>query len=293
MKIAKVSSFFWPVKGGMENHLYYEGKEFLKLKHDYVIYTSDSVRIGKIKKKFSVIDGLQVKRFPTLFRLSYFTPVFPALFWSILTEDYDVLHVHSYRQFHNLAVLFAKLRGKPVALSTHWPEYPKEVRGNFLYYATKLYDFILGKKILRAADKIIVQTESEKKWVINNFNIENNVIEIIPPGIEKNYLKKINSKKFRKKYKIKEKNIVLCIGRLHKSKGFDRIINIAKSFKNTKFVFVGPNGGEKANLENLSQELKVSEKVLFTDEVSEKEKLEALAACNVLVMPSDYEAFGI
>ena len=31
MRIAKVTSFFHPVKGGMENHLYYEGLELLKL----------------------------------------------------------------------------------------------------------------------------------------------------------------------------------------------------------------------------------------------------------------------
>ena len=39
--------------------------------------------------------------------------------------------------------------------------------------------------------------------------------------------------------------------------------------------------------------MKVSDKILFAGAVSDEEKLEALASCDVLVVSSDYEAFGI
>jgi len=293
MKIIKVSSFFWPVKGGMENHLYYEGKELIKSGHDLQVFTSDSLRRGKIKRKFAIIDGIHVSRFPTWFKLSAFTPICPSLLKRILTEDYDILHVHSYRQFHNFSVLLGKLRGKPAVLSTHWPEYPKEARGFLMNLFTKIYDVTIGPIILKSSDKLIVQTEAEKIWLQKKFRINAEKIEIIPPGIDKNYLLQMDSNKFRKKFRIKEKNIVLCVGRLHKSKGFDKIIKIANDFKNVKFVLAGPDGGYRKDLEILSARMKTENKILFTGELSEEEKRGALAACDVLVMPSDYEAFGI
>ncbi len=294
MKVIKVSSFFWPVYGGMENHLYYEGREFLKLGHDFRIFTSDSKRTeGKIPLKEETIGGLNVKRFPTWLMLSAFTPICPGIMKSILFEDYDILHVHSYRQFHNFAVMLGKLRGKPVVLSTHWPEYPDSARSKLLNKFIRIYDKTIGPIILNAADKLIVQTEAEKIWLKNKFKINPERVEIIPPGFHSFYLDDMGGKKFRKDFGIKEKYIVLSIGRLHKSKGFARIIKIAKEFSDVKFVFVGPDGGYKSELVAMSNELEVSDKILFAGELSEEQKREALAACDVLVMPSDYEAFGI
>ena len=293
MRIAKVTSFFHPVKGGMENHLYYEGLELLKLGHNLEVLTSDSNRNGKISEKEAIVDGIKVSRMPTWFRLSNFTPVFPNIIQKILTEDYDLVHVHSYRQFHNLAILFAKMSGKKAILSTHWPEYPEGVRGKFLNTMTKLIDYTIGPLVLKFADALVVQTEAEKQWLINKFKINEDKIAIIPPGLHNFYLDKRSKTEFRKQHKIKEKYIVLSIGRLHKSKGLDKLIWIANKFEDTKFVFIGPDHGHRAELEKFVKELKVENKILFAGEVTEEQKLNALASCDVLVMPSDYEAFGI
>jgi len=135
MKIVKLTSFFHPVKGGMENHLYYEGLELLKLGHSVTVLTSDFTRSERIKEKRANVDGMEVRRILTWFRFGNFTPIFHILRFAkeIFGLDYDILHIHSYRQFHNLGVFMAKLRGKKVILSTHWPEYPKEIRGSFLH----------------------------------------------------------------------------------------------------------------------------------------------------------------
>ena len=250
MKIVKLTSFFHPVKGGMENHLYYEGLELLKLGHSVTVLTSDFTRSERIKEKRANVDGMEVRRILTWFRFGNFTPIFHILRFAkeIFGLDYDILHIHSYRQFHNLGVFMAKLRGKKVILSTHWPEYPKEIRGSFLHLMTKLIDYTIGPVILKFADALVVQTEAEKQWLINKFNIEETKIAIIPPGLHNFYLDKRSKTEFRKQHKIKEKYIVLAIGRLHKSKGLDKLIWIANKFENTKFVFIGPDHGHRAEL---------------------------------------------
>ncbi len=294
MKIAKINSFFWPVKGGVEHYLHKEGMEFINLGHEVTIITSNSDRIGKISKKSDVVDGIKIKRLPTLFRASYFTPIFPKVLLAAMTENYDILHVHSYRQFHNLCVLIAKLRGKAAVITPHWPEYPEHLRTGFLNAAIKVFDKTIGPAIFRFADAVIALTESEKIWLIKKFRVPEKKIFIIGHGVDESYFEKHSALAFRKKNNISRKEkIVLSIGRLHKSKGFHRTIGIAKHFDDVVFVFVGPDGGNRKNLELLARELGVESKIIFTGEVSEKEKIEALAACDVLSMPSDYEAFGI
>ncbi|MFH0868748.1 MAG: glycosyltransferase family 4 protein [archaeon] len=294
MRVAKICAYFWPVKGGMEDHLYFDGSELVKKGYGVAMLVSDSIRDGKEKlPKTDLIEGINVRRFKTLFKYSYFSPFFPGLFLHLLKERYDIIHVHSFRQFYNLALLIAKLRKVPSVITTHWPEYPESVRNKILNLAVKLFDSTIGKWILNSADKVIVQTEAEKSWLLERFRVSPKKIEIVPPGFRSIYLKKTDPKKFRKRYNINEKNMVLCIGRMHRSKGFDKVVKIASSFSDTKFVFIGHDSGFKNELENLAEGLKVSDKILFAGAVSDEEKLDALAACDVLVMPSDYEAFGI
>ncbi|MEK6807662.1 MAG: glycosyltransferase family 4 protein [Nanoarchaeota archaeon] len=293
MRIAKICAHFWPVKGGMENHMYYESKEFIKRGHSASILVSDSTHEGRLKTRTEVFEGINIRRFPTWFKYSYFSPFFPGLFLHLMKEKYDILHIHSYRQFYNLAIFIARLRGIPVVLSTHWPEYPDSVRNKNLNRAIRFFDSTLGPLLLRSADRLIVQTLAEQQWFEKKFKINAKKIIILPPGIHKSYIEPRDGKTFRAKHKINEKNIVLCLGRIHRSKGFDKIIKIAKGFSDTRFVFVGPDGGYRKEFENLARELQVEDKVLFTGEVSEQEKIDALAACDVLAMPSDYEAFGI
>jgi len=293
MRITHISSFFWPVKGGMESHVQNLCNELVKSGNEVKVFTSDSARAGKAGKKDDSIDGVTVKRFPTWLKISQFTPVFPGLLGQVIFDNSEILHVHSYRQFHNLAIILGKLSGKKVVFTTHWPEYPESARNSLLNACIKIFDSVLGKFMLDSADKIIAQVELEKKWLAGKFNIPEGKIDVIPPGIPESYLAQRNKNNFRKKFKIKERNIVLCVGRMHKSKGFDKIIKICKDFVNTKFVFAGPDGGFRNELENLAKNLGVSDKVLFAGEISEEEKLEAYSGCDVFILPSDYEAFGL
>jgi len=62
--------------------------------------------------------------------------------------------------------------------------------------------------------------------------MEETKIAIIPPGLHNFYLDKRSKTEFRKQHKIKEKHIVLSIGRLHKSKGLDKLIVNKETIEN-------------------------------------------------------------
>ena len=287
MKIVKVTSFFHPVTGGMEIHMLNESKELIKLGHEVSIYTSNSLREGKIEGGSEIINKIKVNRFNTWFKLSYFTPVFPKVFLKALFDNYDVLHSHSYRQPHNITVLIAKLRGKKAFLSMHWPEYPKELRSNFMNFFIPMFDNTFGQILLKFSDKLIVQSEDEKNWLINKFNVNKNKVKIIPPGIEEIYLKKVNTNNFKNKFKIKSP-IILYLGRIHESKGIERLISIAKDIKAT--IVIAGTGEYSEILKISAKELK---NIIFTGKLTEQEKIEAISSCDIFCSPSNYEAYGI
>ena len=287
MKIMRVTSFFYPVEGGMETHVLEETKELAK-RHNVEVWTSDSTRDGRVQQKEETINNVKIKRFPTWCKLSQFTPLFPQCWIRAAREDYDIMHSNSYRQTHNLCLLIAKLRKKKTVLGVHWPEYPQEYRSTIMNRIIPLFDKTIGKIIMKTTNALIVQSNEEKEWIQKKFNIKQEKIHIIPPGINEDYLKQRNKEIFKKKYNI-TKPMVLYLGRLHESKGVDKIIKIADSFKDTQFVIAGAG----PLLNRLKHQSKHTTNILFTGRVSEEEKLEALAGADIFIHPTNYDAFGL
>ena len=68
--------------------------------------------------------------------------------------------------------------------------------------------------------------------------------------------------------------------------------NFSKKRPNTKFVIAG-EGWHRNELENISRELGISDKVLFTGYLPDEDFLAYFNVAEVLVVPSTYEPFGI
>ena len=59
------------------------------------------------------------------------------------------------------------------------------------------------------------------------------------------------------------------------------------------FVAVGEDAEDKRRLIELSKELNVEERVIFTGRVSEIDKIKLLDSAKIFILPSEWEAFGI
>ena len=288
MKIAIVTNYFYPVEGGVERHTYYIAKNLVERGHKVTVITSDKTRDSKTLKKYEVKDKIRIIRLPVLIKIGDFGVIFPRVIKEIKKISPDIVHLHVFRHFHNLIPFFIK---KPCIITPHWPNYPKEVRKPYVDILVSLFDRILGKAVLKKCRKIIAITDLEKEWLVGKFKINQRNIEVIPNGIPKEYLKKRYGTKVRKKLNLRRnQKIVLCISRLHKSKGIDQVIKIATFFKDVVFLIAGRDGGEKKNLLKLAKPLK---NIHFIENVSDEKKLELYAASDVFVHPSHYEGFGI
>lgn len=285
MKIAIVSAYYHPVTGGAENHMRFIAEELVRRGHEVDVYVSDSNRGREIRDKFEIYNGVKIYRLNTWFKISLSGVFFPGIFKAIRKSGADIINVHGFRHPFSFVNFFTK---KPCAITLHWPVY-YGLRAKWLDFLVKIFDRFFGGFLLKRYDRVFAVSGAEIPW-IRQFGINEDKIGLTPNGIPKNYLKKRNGTKFRKKLGIKKELMVLCLSRIHKTKGFDQVIKVAKCFPDVKFVIAGIDGGFKDYLEKLSSSL---DNVIFAGELTEEEKLEAYAAADIFVHPSHYEAFGI
>jgi glycosyltransferase involved in cell wall biosynthesis len=299
MKIVQICPFFYPVKGGVEEHVLQISKELFKRGHVVTIFTSDSLRVGKIKTKTETIQGIRVFRFTTIFSLGDFGKFWPGFIQKLMKEDYDIVHVHSYRHLHTmLAAFISKLRGIPCIITTHSPFHPLHIRSLFSKLFVVTYDNFLKFFLDKLFSKVITITDVESKYFKH---LEREKLVVIPNGINKKIFRKIDSKKYQgvmKKFGISTRDkIILFVGRVHPSKGIDFIINFVKRSKirRLKVVIVGPIQDKKYfdKLYRMINENNLSTKVIFTDFVAEEEKLILYDISKIFFLPSIYEPFGI
>ncbi len=293
MKIIQVTPFFYPVIGGVETHVFEISKRLSK-KHEVTVFTSDVDREGKRLPTYQKIGKVLVKRFKTILRLSEFVTYFPGIFNEIKNLDSDVIHVHAFRHPHNFLPLFYR---RKYVITLHFPVYPSSsIKRRML---TFLFDNLVGKKLLKKYEKIIALTKGEKIWILKRFKIRKSKVEIIPNGISKHYLKRHNPNLFMNKFGVnKEKFLIISVGRVHKSKGFQDLLKAIhilpnKIKENIVAYIIGPDAGFLGRLKILRRIYGLTDKVFFTGKVSEKVKLSAYEACDLFILPSYWEGFGI
>ena len=124
----------------------------------------------------------------------------------------------------------------------------------------KVLKFI-ENKLYHHAKKIVVVTDSFKKYLINQHNIDENKIGIFKNGINIEMIKKqksINVYDLKQKLDLKNKIVISYIGTHGLAHALQFILNSIQKINNPKihFLFIG-DGAEKNNLVEFSKSLKV------------------------------------
>jgi D-inositol-3-phosphate glycosyltransferase len=163
------------------------------------------------------------------------------------------------------------------------------------------------KEIAHKAAQIISTSPIEKKLIKNNFDLKEEKIKVIPIGVDTKIFKPIAKEKARKILKMK-RNIkyVLYVGRIEWRKGIGTLLfafrEVLKNYPKAKLLIIG--GGksksakkldqaERERLKNIAKKLKIESKVFFLGAKKQKSLYKYYSACDVCVVPSYYEPFGI
>lgn len=286
MKISFITPFSHPVVGGAESHVLNLAEQLVKREHQVEILTSNLSRTKKIRQKQEIVNNIKIKRFNSLFRIGDFASFWPSVFAETRKNKADIYHTHCYRHPHNLAPYFTK---KPCIITPHWPNYPKGIRRhNILDAAITIFDNIFGKALLKKYKLILAVSSTEKQWFHEKFGIEQERIRVIPNGIPEHYLKQ-RKQTFRKGLR-KNQLLIVCLSRMHKSKGLDQVVKIARHFPEHKLIIAGKEDNAIKELKKLAEH---QQNIQFMTNLTEEQKLELLSSADIFIHPSHYEAFGI
>lgn len=223
----------------------------------------------------------------------------PIFSWNDLKDlvhQSDVIHIMSHWTIINVIVyVIARKLGKPY---TFCPAGTLKIFGRSKYLK-KIYNFVVGRKIVRNALCCIAITESEKSD-FSGFNIDDECIRVIPNGIN---LMSISSKdeqslSIRSKLSLKKsEKYILFMGRLNYIKGpdilLDAFVKLSTEYSDVHLVFAGPDEGLAKKLHLLISEASLQNRVHLIGYVGGLEKTAAYMGASLLVIPSRREAMSI
>src|SRR3990167_6208819 len=183
--------------------------------------------------------------------------------------------------------------------------YPQLFKKNDLYQLTNWSKYSILK-----SKHIFTISKATKDDLVKNYKINPSKITVTYPGYDKERFKPQSSNKIepiKRKYKIKE-NYIIFVGTLQPRKNIERLIiafsNLIQNTKylpasqagkiqNTQLVIVGKKGWLYDSIFERVKNLKLEDKIIFTDYVTDSDLPALISGAKAFVLPSLWEGFGI
>jgi len=301
MKIAQ-ACFRFGAPGGAEDHVLHISKEMVRRGHEVTVHTSDIHTETPWKRgdwpAGETIEGVKVARHKAYIRpvsSRWSMLVMPDMIFGLLKEDCDLYHGHSHRYFQlEAAASAARARGKPLVITPHYhPAEEKETLRTRVML--KLYDIYSAGSLYSYASKVLTMTDLEKGYLRGI--VPAGKCATVGAGIDEAEWDPVpTDKAFREETGI-DGRYILYSGRLASNKGLEHLFaampSILKGFDG-QLVILGKDWGMKTALVELALKGGFEKKVRFIDFLPDRRLYKsALAGCELFVLPSQWEAFGI
>jgi len=205
----------------------------------------------------------------------------------------DVVHLCNHWTVLNLMVRRAALRlGKPYLVCPAGA-LPLFGRSKWLKRA---YNAFGGRALVAQAAGWVAITRRETADFAP-YGVDPQRVEVIPNGIEPADYAEGEASVFRERLALGTARVVLFVGRLNAIKGPDLLleafISRASALDAAQLVFVGPDDGMRAALEQRARAARLTERVRFAGWLGGADKLAAYRAADVVVVPSRQEAMSL
>jgi glycosyltransferase involved in cell wall biosynthesis len=208
----------------------------------------------------------------------------------LMKGSFDLIHTQASKDLWVL-VPALKLSGLNIPLVM-----TKQV-GSFIVKKDKLHKWIYNRvNLVFAISRVI------KKNLLDTCPLTEDKIQLLHNGIDINKFSplKVNRKKVRDEFKIKDDELVIgMMARFSPGKGHEEFMIAAKEllneYNNLKFLIVGePSRGEDKyadKIKSIADDYEIQENIIFAG--FRKDTPEVLAAMDIFAFPSHSEAFGI
>jgi 1,4-alpha-glucan branching enzyme len=203
---------------------------------------------------------------------------------------FDLVHAHDWMVAY-AGRSVSKIFSIPLVTTIHATEYGRNLG---LHNRTQREINEIEKNLALEANQIICCSQYMQDEISSLFGVHRTSIKIIPNGVEPEQFIELPEDP-QVKFDPREKALVF-LGRLVPEKGVWQLLHcfqrVLESIPEARLYIVG-RGPQKRVLEQRAQKLGISERVVFTGFLREKERNYVYNQAKVAVFPSLYEPFGI
>lgn len=303
MKILIASDLYWPVINGVSTFTRNLAKGLANHGHEVLV-----IAPSQTGRKYKEVDGnYTICRVATVifpFYQNYRIALTPYTEVKKIINDFepDVLHIQSFLMIGQAVMRYSQKYGVPIVSTNH--AMPENLMDNLrlLAHISRPINFVLKKYIVRfnlKTDYFTMPTES----AIGMFGLKTSEnqfgspVESVSNGIDLSRFKVGQApKSLFKKYKIpNDKPIITFVGRADAEKHLPILVQAFKKVLNNVdacLMIVG-DGTDLLNIKELSHELGVFDRVVFTGRALDEEIPELHKVGSVFCMPSPAELQSI
>ena len=303
MRIAFVTFEYPPfIIGGSGIYAINVTRELAELGHEVTVFTPEIESIESVDNtenlkvcRIALNDNLPFKAFQFWLKLP------KAIMKTELSNKFDIIH------FNGLSYWFMKNKlSKASNIVTIHHLVTDAIKSNNLSLISRIWDIsgensffmpFIEKRCIKCADKIISVSKFTKKQIVETYRISPDKVDVIYNGIElkEQIFTEEELEELKKQFRMPQKPVILFVGRVddHR-KGLDILL---KSFRNviekTDGVLLVVGKGDQIKARTLAKSLETLDNVFFTGFVDESTLKKCYAICDVYVVPSRLEGFGL
>ena len=209
----------------------------------------------------------------------------PRLSVLLSRDNYDIIHAHSYRHYGTyIGAKIAQKTGSPYILSPYGSISHESVTWFKPLYT--LQDTLTGHLPLKAASRILANTEYEKEEIIQHG---------VPPEKIDIIYREVDTDLFQNKAQSIDPSKIVFVGRVTPIKRIELIIeSLTKLPKNIHLEIIGPIENETyyQRLQDQVKTQNMETRVKFHGKQSTQQIASSIASSLVLVLPSKFENLG-
>lgn len=278
--IVQVMGYYPPHIGGAEKVTQQLAEHLATRGQDVLVLTSTIDQPLSITT--SPVPHLRVKRLKT-FEFAH-TPFMPGLVFKLLRlPKYSIIHLHLAQAYYpELVLLVAKIRRIPYVLHFHLDLQPSGSFGRLFL----LYKAVVLPRVIRGADKVIVFSVEQQRFIHQRYGVALQDVVIIPNGVGEEFFMPPRITYQPKAYQL------LYVGRLAPQKRVHILLEAMSLLKMPAFLTIIGDGEDRSELEQLARKYKLTN-ISFEGFKTPAELVAYYRQADVFVLSSEREGMPL
>jgi glycosyltransferase involved in cell wall biosynthesis len=296
LKIAQLVPYYAPVIGGVEVVCQYISEELAARGHEVHVFTANRSHKGSPRRDMpaeETMNRVNVHRFRSYVNVGHYG-LFPGFVAALKSGGFDIVHAHGYRQPQSeIGSRIATKINVPTILHVHGGFYTRNRAKRLLY---SLYDSAARRHKANMFDHFIALSDGDRDCLVE-LNVPPTSVSIIRNAAETRAFEAADATRFRERYGLVGRKIVLYLSILHHFKRPERLVRVLPRLieraPDVFLLFVGPDAGEIQKIRELAETLGVTEYYKWIGPLQGVEKHEAFECAEFVALPSDEDPYPL